>query len=135
MIRRFRGTSSTTQMTKIMFNFQYHKGIIKSESKFFGLNLLNTFCTLCTYAFNVTLPQHKRINDHNSQNVSPVSHFCQEPPEEISHKNPQTGLLLSSAAVSQHCPWPTPPQSMNPESKMELVCSGVHLPFHLRNSG
>ena len=29
-----------------MFTFQYHKGIINSESKYFGMNLLNSFCTL-----------------------------------------------------------------------------------------
>ena len=33
-------------MNKVMFNFQYHKGIIKSESNIFGMNLLNTFCPL-----------------------------------------------------------------------------------------
>ena len=33
-------------MAKVVFNFQYRKDIIKSESKFFGMNLLNTFCTL-----------------------------------------------------------------------------------------
>ena len=32
-------------MTKVMFNFQYHKGIIKLELKFFGMNLFSTFCT------------------------------------------------------------------------------------------
>ena len=31
-------------MTKVMFNCQYHKGIINSESKDFGMNLLKTFC-------------------------------------------------------------------------------------------
>ena len=35
-----------TQMTKVVFNFHYRKGIIKSESKFFDMNLLNKFCTL-----------------------------------------------------------------------------------------
>ena len=34
------------KMTKVMFNFQYHKGIINLESKCFGMNLLNAFCTL-----------------------------------------------------------------------------------------
>ena len=46
MIWRSRGTSWKTLMTKVIFNFQYHKGIIKLELSFFGINLLSTFCTL-----------------------------------------------------------------------------------------
>ena len=46
MIWLSRGSSWKTQMTMVMFNFQYHKSIIKSESKCFGMNLLNMFCTL-----------------------------------------------------------------------------------------
>ena len=34
-------------MTKVMFNFQYHKG--KLELKYFGMNLLSTFCTCVVY--------------------------------------------------------------------------------------
>ena len=36
----------TLEITTVMFNFQYHKGIIKSESKYFYMNLFITFCTL-----------------------------------------------------------------------------------------
>ena len=41
MIWRSRGTSWKTQMTKVKFNFQYHKGIIKLELKFLGKTLLS----------------------------------------------------------------------------------------------
>ena len=33
-------------MTKVRFNFQYHKGIIKPDLNNVGMNLLSTFCTL-----------------------------------------------------------------------------------------
>ena len=48
MIWRSRGHDKLkkNQMTKGVFNFQYRKGIIMSESKFFCMNLLNKFCTL-----------------------------------------------------------------------------------------
>ena len=46
IILRSRGTTLKALMTKVMFNFQYHKGIIRSESIIIGMNLLNTFCTL-----------------------------------------------------------------------------------------
>ena len=39
-------SSWKNQMMKVMFNFQYHKGIINLELKIFGMNLLSTFCTL-----------------------------------------------------------------------------------------
>ena len=86
----------------------------------------------------MTLPLHKLNNDQNSQNFSPGSHIYPEPPEEIRHTNPQSGLLQMSAVASRHCPWPTTPPSKNPTghtAEMALVYSGGHLPFHLGNCG
>ena len=40
MIWRSRGTNlETLEMIKVMFIFQYHKGIIKLELKLLGMNL------------------------------------------------------------------------------------------------